>query len=207
MSTSPQEIEEMKKSRPVVKNKLNEWHDWLFDYVPKPIKKAAGKAFLRAKNIILGLYDSVKATLRSHVENQKQVKDNTNLTTHENEGDIHYEKIEMPFNSLMTEIFGASDISDLIERMLAYIESQTENPKFPESGFTLDKIMHLHINFHRLVLTRGGSYIVLPEWLKSQKAVINPQNKDEECFKWDVIAALHHEEIKKDHQSISRLRP
>ena len=31
MSTSLQEIEEMKKSRPVVKNMLNEWHDWLVD--------------------------------------------------------------------------------------------------------------------------------------------------------------------------------
>ena len=37
--------------------------------------------------------------------------------------------------------------------------------------------------------------------------MIKPQNKDEECFKWTVIAALHHEEIKKDHQCISRLRP
>ena len=42
---------------------------------------------------------------------------------------------------------------------------------------------------------------------KSKKAVINPQNKDEGCFKWAVIAALHHEKIKKDHQRISRLRP
>ena len=53
----------------------------------------------------------------------------------------------------------ASDISDLIECMLAYIKAQTENPKFPESGFTLDKITHLYINFHRLVLTQGSSYI------------------------------------------------
>ena len=29
---------EMKKSRLVVKNKLNEGYDWLIDYVPKPIK-------------------------------------------------------------------------------------------------------------------------------------------------------------------------
>ena len=60
------------------------------------------------------------------------------------------------FNSLMTEFFDASDINDLIQRMLAYIKAQTENPKFPESGFTLDKIMHLYINFHRLVLTWGS---------------------------------------------------
>ena len=107
----------------------------------------------------------------------------------------------------MTEFLDDSDINDLIECMLAYIKAQTENPQFPESGFTLDKIMHLYINFHKLVLTRGSSYIELPEWIKSKKAVINRQNKDEECFKWAVIAALHHEEIRKGHQRISRLGP
>ena len=56
-------------------------------------------------------------------------------------------------------------------------------------------------------MTRSGSYIELPKWLKSKKAVINPQNIDEECFKWATIAALHHEEIKTDHQRISKLRP
>ena len=66
--------------------------------------------------------------------------------------------------------------------MIAYIKAQTKNPKFPESRFKLDKIMHFYINFHRLVLTRGSSYIELPEWIKSKKAVINRQNKDEECF-------------------------
>ena len=40
--------------------------------------------------------------------------------------DIYYEKIQMSFNSLMTEFFDASNISDLIERMLAYIKAQTE---------------------------------------------------------------------------------
>ena len=47
----------------------------------------------------------------------------------------------------------------------------------------------------------------LPEWIAGKKAVINPKNEDEECFKWAVTAALHYEEIKKDHQRISRLRP
>ena len=122
-------------------------------------------------------------------------------------GDIYYGKIQMPFNSVMIEFFDATDINYLIERMLAYIKTQTENPKFPESGFTLDKIMHLYINFHRLVVTRGSSYTELPEWIKSKKAVINAQNKDEKCFKWAVITALHHEEIKKGHQRLSRLRP
>ena len=37
--------------------------------------------------------------------------------------------------------------------------------------------------------------------------MINPQNKDEECLKWAVIKALHHKDIKKDHQRISSVRP
>ena len=55
----------------------------------------------------------------------------------------NYIRVEMPFNSLMTDFFEGSDFNDLIQRMLAYIKAQTENPKFPESGFTLNKIMHL----------------------------------------------------------------
>ena len=94
---------------------------------------------------------------------------------------------------MMTEFFEGSDTDDLIQRMLAYIKAQTENPKFPKSGFTLDKIMHLYINFLKLALTRGGSYTELPKWLKSKKAVINPQNKDKECFKWAVIGASHRD--------------
>ena len=80
------EKEEVKKSRPVVKNKLNEWHDWLVDHVPKPIKNVVSKKILRLKNSILGLYDGVKNALKGDVWNQKQTEDNTDLTPHENEG-------------------------------------------------------------------------------------------------------------------------
>ena len=77
----------------------------------------------------------------------------------------------------MTEFFQGSDINDLIQLMLAHIKTQVENLGMPESGFSLAKIMRLNINFHRLALTRGSSYTVLPKWLKSKKAVINPQKK------------------------------
>ena len=62
------EIEEMAKSRLVVKNKVNDWYNWLVDYVPKPIKNTASKAFSRAKNSILVLYDGAKKALKGDVE-------------------------------------------------------------------------------------------------------------------------------------------
>ena len=67
-------------------------------------------------------------------EDAKNAQDQGDGTTGDN-----YIRVEMPFNSLMTEFFEASDINDLIQRVLAYIKAQTENPKFPESCFTLDK--------------------------------------------------------------------
>ena len=69
----------MKKSRAVVKNKLNEWYDWLVDHVPKQIKKATSKNVVRLHNSILRLCDGVEKTLK------RQTEDNSNLTAHKNE--------------------------------------------------------------------------------------------------------------------------
>ena len=53
------ERQEMSKSRPQVKNKLNKWYDWLINHVPKPIKHGASRAFKTFKDKIMGLYDRV----------------------------------------------------------------------------------------------------------------------------------------------------
>ena len=83
----------------------------------------------------------------------------------------NYIKAEMPFNSLMTQFFEGSNIEEQIQRMFAHFKTQVENSSVPERGFTLDWIMHLHINFHKLALTHGSSYTELPKWI-AKKAVI-----------------------------------
>ena len=51
---------------------------------------------------------------------------------------------------------------------------------------------------------RGSSYLPLPDWLVRKKAIVNPHNDDEECFKWSVITA---ERVgMKDPQRVSNLR-
>ena len=64
------EKEKMKKSRLVVKNKLNERYGWLVNYLPKPIKNVVSKAFLMAKSSILGLYDGAKELLKVDVDGE-----------------------------------------------------------------------------------------------------------------------------------------
>ena len=61
---SPQEMDifeqqEMSKSQPQVKGKLNKWYDWLINHVPKPIKDGVSRAFKTFKDKVMGLYDRV----------------------------------------------------------------------------------------------------------------------------------------------------
>ena len=53
------EQQEMSKSRPQVKTKLNKWYNWLINHVPKPIKDGASKAFKTFKDKVMGLYNRV----------------------------------------------------------------------------------------------------------------------------------------------------
>ena len=53
------EQQEMSKSRPQVKTKLNKCHNWLINHVPKPIKDGASKAFKTFKDKVMGLYNRV----------------------------------------------------------------------------------------------------------------------------------------------------
>ena len=70
---SPQEMDifeqqEMSKSRPQVKSKLNEWYDWLINHVPKPIKDGASKAFETFKDKIMGLYNRVTGSTANQTQ-------------------------------------------------------------------------------------------------------------------------------------------
>ena len=86
------------------------------------------------------------------------------------------------------------------------MKTQIENPALLNSRFRFDEVVFLDINFHWLNLTRGSSYLPLPDWIEKKKAIINPQNDDEECFKWAVIAALEWTDIKSHPERMSNLR-
>ena len=91
--------------------------------------------------------------------------------------------------------------------MLAHTKTQVENTALANSRFVFDRVLFLDVNFHQLKLTRGSSYLRLPGWISSKKAVVDPQNvEDEERFKWAILAALHHESIDSHQERMSNLR-
>ena len=95
-------------------------------------------------------------------------------------------------------------MDQVVERMIANIKFQIENPVLLSSRFVFDEFLYLDVNIHQLNLTRGSSYLPLPDWLVRKKAIVDPHNDDEECFKWSVIAAENAG--MKDPQGVSHLR-
>ena len=117
------------------------------------------------------------------------------------------ELVELAFNSRMTNVHNLSEIDEIVDEMIAHMKEQIGNPALLNSRFIFDQVLFMmNTDFHQLNLTRGSSYIPLPQWLANKKAIINPHNEDQECFKWAVIAASRWEEIGKDPQRVSNLK-
>ena len=76
------------------------------------------------------------------------------------------------------------------------------------SQFVYDSVDVLCYNLNKVSLSRGGSYIDSPKWLKNKGATINPQNKkDDQCVQYAVIVVLNHKKIKDHPERISKIKP
>ena len=76
------------------------------------------------------------------------------------------------------------------------------------SEFVFDYVQLLYYKCHKINPSRGESYIDSPDWIENKKTTINPINyKDNKCFQYDVPLTLNHEEIKKDLQRITKIKP
>ena len=258
--------QEMSKSRPQVKSKLNKWYDWLINHVPKLIKDGASKAFKTFKDKIMGLYNRITGSTtnqtqrsagpvsgepkpfkpieleqafggsyRSYKVNgrpkidvdtffnrmrkglieliKRELKTRTSariqttawirFVRDDEEGQ---ERVELAFNSLMTSVYRGSEPDQIVDGMIANMKFQMENPALLNSRFVFNEVLYLDVNFHQLNLTRGSSYLLLPDFIAKRKAVINPQNGDEECFKWAIITADRWIDIDSHPERVSNLR-
>ena len=104
----------------------------------------------------------------------------------------------------MMSVYRGSEMDQIVDGMTANMKFQIENPALLNSRFVFDEFLYLDINFHQLNLMRSSSYLPLPDWLVSRKAIVNPHNDDEECFKWSIIAVENAG--MKDPQCVSNLR-
>ena len=107
----------------------------------------------------------------------------------------------------MTNVYNLTVFDEIVGEMTKHMKEQIENPALLNSRFIFNEVLFTNVNFHQLNLTRGSSYLPLPNWLACKKAIINKKNnKNQECFKWAVIVASRWEEINNNPERISKLK-
>ena len=108
------------------------------------------------------------------------------------------------------EITMGSETYEIIEELFkSFLQKYQEGleESIRRSEFLYDSVDALYYNLNKISLSRGGSYIDSPKWLKNKKATINPQNKkDDRCFQYAVTVALNHKQIKDHPERISKIK-
>ena len=97
-------------------------------------------------------------------------------------------------------------IEDLFDSFLQRYQKGLEE-SMRGSEFVFDNVDSLYYKLYKISLNRGGSNIDSPKWLKNKKSTINPKNNDEKSFQYAITVALNHEQIKKDPQRITKIKP
>ena len=121
-----------------------------------------------------------------------------------------HETREMYTRSDNEEFMSSDDTNEIIKLLLeSFLQKFEENlqNKMRGSEFEFDGINFFYYSFNKTSIYRGGTYIDLPKWLKSKKSTINPKNNDDKCFQYAVTLALNLDNINKDAQRISMIKP
>ena len=180
----------------------------LVDLTPRLIEGAFGGAYSRyridgVEGMDLDTYFSKTRSIVLDLLRKESVRSQTTTWIRFIKDD---EQVDLAFNSRMTPVYNLNDIDEVVGSMITHMSQQVENPALRDSKFVFDRVMRMEISMHRLNLTRGSSYIPLPDWLSRKEAIINPKNLDMKCFKWAVIAALKWREIEGNVRRVSKLR-
>ena len=103
-----------------------------------------------------------------------------------------------------------SNIDEVIKILLkSLLQKYQENlqEKMKGSDFIFDGINYLYYDLNKESISKDGSYIDSPKWLKTKKSTINPKNNDNKCFQYAITLALNYDKIDRNPQRISKIKP
>ena len=107
------------------------------------------------------------------------------------------------------EFVNGSDTDEIIKGLFeSFLQKYEENleEKMEGSEFKFDDVNFLYYDFNKISISRGGSYVDSPQWLKNKKSTINSKNNDYKCFQYAVTLALNLDRINSP-QRISKIKP
>ena len=120
------------------------------------------------------------------------------------------EKRVMYTRSICEEFMIGSETEEVIEKLIiSLLQKYQDNlqNKMKGSDFIFNGVNYLFYDLNRISISKGGSYIESPKWLKDKKCTINQKNNDNKCFQYSTTLALDFNNIDKHPQRISKTKP
>ena len=160
--------------------------------------------------IVVGeYYDRVRGTLEDFFYNHRNIKFKMvlvclmeRITKKGEKGVEEVEEYEAYFSTKTLLNLVSTNVEELISKCFSKILTDFEDFTKGSSGWYFKEVKKLIVQVSEFNPTKGSSYISLPKWITSKKAIINIQNNDDKCFLWCILRYLHpkesHEERIKD---------
>ena len=167
----------------------NNFNDWLRVWKMRATKnnKDLFKFFQKTKNSFISVCEKEVEVMKS-VKIQFSLNVGFHIKRDEKE-----EKMNHYFNRMQPVILNEHNkdiIKPLLNQFIDQVKGEIEAWSERGSGWIMDEILEAYINVARYQPMRGGSFVPLPTKLKNKKAILNIQNRDNECIRWAIRAAL-----------------
>ena len=97
------------------------------------------------------------------------------------------------------EFINGSETEEITESLYRSVLQKYQdhlNEKMRGSDFVFNGINYFYYEFNRVSISKGGSYIDSPKWLKDKKSTVNQKNHDNKCFQYATTLALNFNKIK-----------
>ena len=108
------------------------------------------------------------------------------------------------------EIIIGSETEEVAEKLIMQLLQKYQNNlqnKMKGSDFIFNGINYLYYDLNRITISKGGSYIESPKWLKDKKCTINQKNTDNKCFQYATTLALNFNNIDNIIKEYQKLNP
>ncbi|PFX11357.1 hypothetical protein AWC38_SpisGene24958 [Stylophora pistillata] len=146
----------------------------------------------------LAYLEVVKPTVINFLNVQKNIKIELFLKCrmtkkHIDTGEV--EEQDAYFASFQRMIFQETDREEIYDECAGEMLESLATFTREGSGWVVESVEGLDLHTVKYTPLKGSSYIKLSKHLERKMAIINMQNKDEECFKWCVTRALYPVQI------------
>ena len=207
-------LKKLQKTLEKKEKKAKEEHDRIFTFMEgiSALQNFSRVYIIKGSDIFDGrtFLSEAKGAITSILRRNKQTKVKLvfNCLMERTVLDVGIDIKPFRFNSRHELNLQSTDENELYDTMVDRIEEEIQKVEQAEgTGWKLHSITDLQLHTVEYVPISGSSYIDLPKYLKSKKANINLQNKDDnKNFMWSILRALNpkdksSERIDKELQS------